>query len=80
MPYLARSTGHIELDSLECALRSQSISDIFPNLLDLLYVRIVIFMDMETYRIHRIGNWSNAFSCEVLALIRHISFVGYGVL
>ncbi|GJR51428.1 hypothetical protein Tco_1401949 [Tanacetum coccineum] len=26
-----------------------------------------------------IGNWSNAFSCEVLALIRRISFVGYGV-
>nr|GEV98839.1 retrovirus-related Pol polyprotein from transposon TNT 1-94 [Tanacetum cinerariifolium] len=30
--------------------------------------------------IRRIGNWSNAFSCEVLALIRRISFVGYGVL
>ncbi|GJY94851.1 hypothetical protein Tco_0511212 [Tanacetum coccineum] len=35
---------------------------------------------METSRIRRIGNWSNTFSCEVLALIRHISFVGYGVL
>ncbi|GJS36911.1 putative reverse transcriptase domain-containing protein [Tanacetum coccineum] len=33
-----------------------------------------------TERIRRIGNWSNAFSCEVLALIRRISFVGYGVL
>ncbi|GJY05766.1 ribonuclease H-like domain-containing protein [Tanacetum coccineum] len=30
--------------------------------------------------IHRIGNWSNAFSCEVLVRIRRISFVGYGVL
>ncbi|GJT86609.1 ribonuclease H-like domain-containing protein [Tanacetum coccineum] len=30
--------------------------------------------------IRRIGNWSNAFSCEVLALIRCISLVGYGVL
>ncbi|GJR25873.1 integrase, catalytic region, zinc finger, CCHC-type containing protein [Tanacetum coccineum] len=30
--------------------------------------------------IHRIGNWSNAFSCEVLARIRRISFVGYAVL
>ncbi|GJR21371.1 hypothetical protein Tco_0969898 [Tanacetum coccineum] len=30
--------------------------------------------------IRRIGNWSNAFSYEVLARIRRISFVGYGVL
>ncbi|GKD20771.1 hypothetical protein Tco_1222474 [Tanacetum coccineum] len=30
--------------------------------------------------IRRIENWSNAFSCEVLALIRRISLVGYGVL
>ncbi|GJX35965.1 putative reverse transcriptase domain-containing protein [Tanacetum coccineum] len=30
-------------------------------------------------QICRIGNWSNALSCEVLALIRRISFVGYGV-
>ncbi|GJY75003.1 ribonuclease H-like domain-containing protein [Tanacetum coccineum] len=30
--------------------------------------------------IRRIGNWSNTFSCEVQALIRRISFVGYGVL
>nr|GEV16730.1 copia protein [Tanacetum cinerariifolium] len=30
--------------------------------------------------IHRIGNWLNAFSCEELALIRRISFPGYGVL
>ncbi|GKB19501.1 hypothetical protein Tco_0853424, partial [Tanacetum coccineum] len=40
----------------------------------------VIFMD-TTYgssQIRRIGNWSNALSCEVLALIRRISFVGYG--
>ncbi|GJR63245.1 hypothetical protein Tco_1505407, partial [Tanacetum coccineum] len=29
-------------------------------------------------QIRRIGNWSNALSCEVLVLIRHISFVGYG--
>ncbi|GKB41784.1 hypothetical protein Tco_0886726, partial [Tanacetum coccineum] len=29
-------------------------------------------------RIRRIGNWSNTFSCEVQALIRRISFVGYG--
>ncbi|GJS63924.1 hypothetical protein Tco_0678488 [Tanacetum coccineum] len=28
--------------------------------------------------IRRIRNWSNALSCEVLALIRRISFVGYG--
>ncbi|GKA32171.1 putative reverse transcriptase domain-containing protein [Tanacetum coccineum] len=34
---------------------------------------------MQTERIRHIGNWSNAFSCEVLALIRHISFVGYDV-
>ncbi|GJV13605.1 hypothetical protein Tco_1355146 [Tanacetum coccineum] len=40
----------------------------------------VIFMD-TTYGskgIRRIGNWSNGLSCKVLALIRHISFVGYG--
>nr|GEY24262.1 Gag-Pol polyprotein [Tanacetum cinerariifolium] len=30
--------------------------------------------------IHRIGNWLNAFSCEEFALIRRISFLGYGVL
>ncbi|GJU51269.1 hypothetical protein Tco_1220824 [Tanacetum coccineum] len=42
-PY--RSIRRIGLDSLECALRSQSISDSIPNLLDLLYLRIVIFMD-----------------------------------
>ncbi|GJR89675.1 hypothetical protein Tco_0213686, partial [Tanacetum coccineum] len=30
--------------------------------------------------IRRIGNWSNAFSCEVLAQIRRISLVEYGVL
>ncbi|GJW29629.1 hypothetical protein Tco_0046504 [Tanacetum coccineum] len=30
--------------------------------------------------IRRIGNWSNAFSCEVQALICRISFVGYGKL
>ncbi|GJZ31766.1 hypothetical protein Tco_0576813 [Tanacetum coccineum] len=30
--------------------------------------------------IRRIGNWSNAFSCDVLALICRISLVGYGVL
>ncbi|GJR17240.1 reverse transcriptase domain-containing protein [Tanacetum coccineum] len=30
--------------------------------------------------IRRIGNWSNAFSCEVLALICRISFAGYGIL
>ncbi|GKB58189.1 hypothetical protein Tco_0914375, partial [Tanacetum coccineum] len=35
---------------------------------------------MRSERIRRIGNWSNAFSCEVLALICRISFVGYGVL
>ncbi|GKF47687.1 hypothetical protein Tco_0137489, partial [Tanacetum coccineum] len=29
--------------------------------------------------IRRIGNWSNALSCEVLALIRRISLAGYGV-
>ncbi|GJY08851.1 hypothetical protein Tco_0377036 [Tanacetum coccineum] len=29
--------------------------------------------------IRRIGNWSNAFSCEVEALIRRIPFAGYGV-
>ncbi|GKB46164.1 retrovirus-related pol polyprotein from transposon TNT 1-94 [Tanacetum coccineum] len=33
-----------------------------------------------TERIRRIGNWTNAFSCEVQALIRRISLVGYGVL
>ncbi|GJX42283.1 hypothetical protein Tco_0257273 [Tanacetum coccineum] len=30
--------------------------------------------------IRHIGNWSYAFSCEELALIRRISFYGYGVL
>ncbi|GJW03274.1 hypothetical protein Tco_1562130 [Tanacetum coccineum] len=35
---------------------------------------------MQTEGIRRIGNWSNAFSCEVLMLIRRISLVGYGVL
>ncbi|GKD34375.1 hypothetical protein Tco_1249884, partial [Tanacetum coccineum] len=30
--------------------------------------------------IRRIVNWSNALSCEVQALIRRISFAGYGVL
>ncbi|GJU92017.1 zf-CCHC domain-containing protein [Tanacetum coccineum] len=71
----------IGLDSLECALRSQSISDIIPNLHLLLYLRIFILMD-TTYGskgIRRIGNWSNALSCEVQALIRFISFAGYGV-
>ncbi|GJZ24158.1 reverse transcriptase domain-containing protein [Tanacetum coccineum] len=42
---MARSIRRIRLDNLECALRSQSINDIFPNLLYLLYLRIVIFMD-----------------------------------
>ncbi|GKB28530.1 ribonuclease H-like domain-containing protein [Tanacetum coccineum] len=81
-PYLARPIRRIGLDSLECALRSQSISDIIPNLYVLLYLRIVIFMDTAygSRVIRRIGNWSNAFSCEVQALIRHISFAGYGVL
>ncbi|GJT83194.1 hypothetical protein Tco_1057536 [Tanacetum coccineum] len=39
----------------------------------------VIFMDTAygSSQIHRVGNWSNALSCEVLALIRRISFVGY---
>ncbi|GJZ16040.1 hypothetical protein Tco_0551717 [Tanacetum coccineum] len=71
----------IGLDSLECALPSQSISDIFPNLLLLPYLLIVIFMDTAYGRsqIRRIGNWSNALSCELLVLIRLISFVGYGV-
>ncbi|GJW21103.1 hypothetical protein Tco_0031725 [Tanacetum coccineum] len=43
--------------------------------------RDVIFMDTAygSSQIRRIGNWSNALSCEVLALIRRISFVGYGV-
>ncbi|GJW88977.1 hypothetical protein Tco_0164317 [Tanacetum coccineum] len=42
----------------------------------------VIFVDTEYVDkgICRIRNWSNAFSYEVLALIRCISLVGYGVL
>ncbi|GJU09199.1 hypothetical protein Tco_1125629 [Tanacetum coccineum] len=42
----------------------------------------VIFMDTAygSSQIRRIGNWSNAFSCEVQALIRRISLVGYDVL
>ncbi|GJS56826.1 hypothetical protein Tco_0651610 [Tanacetum coccineum] len=42
----------------------------------------VIFMDTAygSRVIRRIGNWSNALSCEVQALIRRISFAGYGVL
>ncbi|GJR20965.1 hypothetical protein Tco_0969492 [Tanacetum coccineum] len=39
-----------------------------------------IKMEFATAWIRRIRNWSNAFSCEVLALIRRISFAGYGVL
>ncbi|GKE95190.1 hypothetical protein Tco_1580045, partial [Tanacetum coccineum] len=41
-----------------------------------------IFMDTAygSSQIHRTGNWSNAFSCEVHALIRRISLAGYGVL
>ncbi|GJS96073.1 zinc finger, CCHC-type containing protein [Tanacetum coccineum] len=35
---------------------------------------------MQTEGIRRIGNSSNAFSCEVLARIRRISFVGYDIL
>nr|GEY96172.1 reverse transcriptase domain-containing protein [Tanacetum cinerariifolium] len=34
----------------------------------------------ESRVIRRIGNWSNVLSCEVQALIRRISFAGYGVL
>ncbi|GJX76891.1 hypothetical protein Tco_0323702, partial [Tanacetum coccineum] len=34
----------------------------------------------KTAWICRIRNWSNAFSCKLLALIRRISFAGYGVL
>ncbi|GJY62852.1 putative reverse transcriptase domain-containing protein [Tanacetum coccineum] len=66
--------------SLECAHYVHHNHDMLPNLLDLLYLRIVIFVDTAyvNRRIRRIGNWSNAFSCEVLALIRRISFVGYG--
>ncbi|GJT67305.1 hypothetical protein Tco_1018785 [Tanacetum coccineum] len=49
----------------------------------------VCFLSDTTYRVGFLGvhegirciwNWSNAFSCEVLALIRRISFVVYGVL
>ncbi|GKC10983.1 hypothetical protein Tco_1007765 [Tanacetum coccineum] len=36
--------------------------------------------NQSTEGIRRTGNWSNAFSCEVFARIRRISFVGYGVL
>ncbi|GKA70842.1 hypothetical protein Tco_0776981 [Tanacetum coccineum] len=81
-PYLARSIRRIGLDSLECPPRSQSISDIIPNSLYILYLRIVIFMDTAygSSQIRRIKNWSNALSCEVQALIRRISLVGYDVL
>ncbi|GJR22606.1 hypothetical protein Tco_0971133 [Tanacetum coccineum] len=46
------------------------------------YLRIVIFMDTAYGRrwIRRIENCEYAFSCEDLALIRRISFLGYGVL
>ncbi|GJV95733.1 RNA-directed DNA polymerase, eukaryota, reverse transcriptase zinc-binding domain protein [Tanacetum coccineum] len=70
------------MDSLEYVLCSQSICDIIPNLYLLSYLGIVILMD-TTYGsrvICRIKNWSNAFSCEVQALIRRISFAGYDVL
>ncbi|GJS18504.1 hypothetical protein Tco_0412976 [Tanacetum coccineum] len=40
----------------------------------------VIFGSNLREGIRHIGNWSNAFSCEVLAWIRRISFVGYGIL
>ncbi|GJR83645.1 probable magnesium transporter NIPA8 [Tanacetum coccineum] len=42
----------------------------------------VIFMDTAYVRrwIRRIGNCEHAFTCEDLALIRNISFPGYGVL
>ncbi|GJT09600.1 hypothetical protein Tco_0856642 [Tanacetum coccineum] len=61
---------------------SQSVSDIIPSLHLLLYLRIVILMDTAygSRVIRRIGNWSNAFSYETQALIRRISFAGYGVL
>nr|GEU48191.1 hypothetical protein [Tanacetum cinerariifolium] len=35
---------------------------------------------MVAKEIHRIGNWSNAFSCEVQASIRRIFLVGYDIL
>nr|GEX75905.1 hypothetical protein [Tanacetum cinerariifolium] len=35
---------------------------------------------MVAKEMRRIENWSNAFSCEVQALIRRIFLVGYGVL
>ncbi|GJU50192.1 hypothetical protein Tco_1219747 [Tanacetum coccineum] len=66
MSHLARSIRRIGLDSLECTLPSQSISDIIHNLLLLLYLQIVIVMDTAygSSQIRRIGNWSNALSCE----------------
>ncbi|GKB35360.1 hypothetical protein Tco_0880302 [Tanacetum coccineum] len=47
---------------------------------DTVYMSFGAMLKTSTERIRRIGNWSNAFSCEVLALIRRISFVGYSVL
>ncbi|GJU17860.1 putative reverse transcriptase domain-containing protein [Tanacetum coccineum] len=38
------------------------------------------YLECALQGIRRIGNWSNAFSCDVLALIRRIFFVGYDIL
>ncbi|GJV69815.1 hypothetical protein Tco_1485324 [Tanacetum coccineum] len=40
---------------------------------------IQLYTAYGSKRIRRIGNWSNAFSCEELAPIRRIFLVGYGV-
>nr|GEV44363.1 hypothetical protein [Tanacetum cinerariifolium] len=52
------------------------------DLVEVETVRAQDLMEVEdgSKGIRRIGNWLNAFSCEVQALIRHIFLVGYGVL
>nr|GEU40732.1 retrovirus-related Pol polyprotein from transposon TNT 1-94 [Tanacetum cinerariifolium] len=49
----------------------------FSGLAQLVWVADVA---MSENLIRRIENWSNALSCEVQALIRRISFAGYGIL
>nr|GEW32072.1 uncharacterized mitochondrial protein AtMg00810-like [Tanacetum cinerariifolium] len=66
------------LDASESAkeLRNQ------PNPIDVVKANTAYragFLGVHATVIRRIENWSNALSCEVQALIRDISFAGYGV-
>ncbi|GJY56399.1 hypothetical protein Tco_0455514 [Tanacetum coccineum] len=73
----AGSAEHVSIKRITC----QSALSSKPVVVVLLLAE-VIFMDTTYGRrwIRRIGNCEYAFSCEDLALIRRISFPGYGVL